>query len=108
VLRRSRDPPAVNTPPDAISEAPCGSIDNRGDIDTLLQNDYGLGAPHVGCDVAHFVDAASRAVQVGHRNGDPIYAATVAVNGEFDASMNLLLKILVPHDIARSNSDFHR
>jgi hypothetical protein len=64
-------------------------------------------APNLGRDLAEFVDATSRAVQVRQVDEDPVYAASMAVNSEFDAALDPLLQIFVPNDIACSNSDFH-
>jgi hypothetical protein len=107
VLRRSSNPAAVNTPPDPISQPADRSIDHSDNIDARFQNPDGFRAPQVGRDLAQFVYPAPGAVQVRQVNGDPVYAALVPVNREFDTPLHPLLQIFVPNDIACSNSEFH-
>jgi hypothetical protein len=107
VLWRSGNPSAVNTPPDAVSEAADRSLDCGKDIDALLQNHDWLRASHLGSDVAEFVYTASRAVHVAHINRDPRYAAFMPVNSECNTSLHPILQIFIPSDIACSNGNFH-
>jgi hypothetical protein len=58
--------------------------------------------------LAEFVDTASRAVQIAQVHRDPIYPALVTVDGEFNASLNLLAQFLIPADVARSYGNLHR
>jgi hypothetical protein len=107
VFWRARSPAAMDTPLDAISESAGRSIHYSQEVIAGLRDRDRSGASHVGGDLASFVDAAARPVQVREVNRDPIHLALVAVNSEPDGSLNLFLKILVPYDVACSNSDFH-
>ncbi len=102
VLGRPRNPPAVNTPPDTVSEPPGNSIDSNQKVVALLQNHRGRRTPKPGRDLASLVGAASRAAQVRQINVDPVYAASAMVNNEIDAALKLLLQIFVPHILSHA------
>jgi hypothetical protein len=98
----------MRAPAHAIVEAPGGSTDDRFEIVTCFENQDGPCSTYLCCDLANFVDTASRAVQITQVHRDPVYPALVTVNGETDASLDMLSQFFIPGDMSRSNSDFHR
>jgi hypothetical protein len=94
-------------PAHAIAEAPRRSIDYNLKVVASLQNQHGPRSTDNGRHLAEFIATASRAVQIAHVHGNPIYPALVTIEGEFNASLKLLPKLVIPADCACSNSDFH-
>jgi hypothetical protein len=93
-------------PAHAIAEAPSRSIDNRLKVVASLENQDRPRSTDICRDLAELVDTPAWAVQIAQVHRDPIYPALVAVDGEFNASLNLLAQFLVPADVARSYDDF--
>ena len=106
MLRGAGNPLAVETAPDSIAQPPCGAANHGEWIVALFQDHDGLGAPHLGGDVAQLVLTTSWTVQIGQTDGDAINAILVAVDSEFKTSLQLFLQFLVPLKTC-SNDDFH-
>jgi hypothetical protein len=108
ILALARHPLPMCVPAHAIAEAPGRSIDNRLKVVASFENQNRPRSTDICRDLAEFVDTASRAVQIAQVHRDPIYPALVTVDGEFNASLNLLAQFLIPADVARSYGDLHR
>jgi hypothetical protein len=91
----------------AIAEAPGRSTHDRLEVVPFLKNQDGPCSSYLCGNLANFVDAASRAIQIAQAYGDSVYPAAVAVSGELNASLHMLPQFLIPADISRSNSDVH-
>jgi hypothetical protein len=98
----------MRVPAYAIAEAPGRSVDHCLKVVASLQNQYGPGSTDMGRDLAEFVVPPARAVQIAQVHRDPIDPALVAVDGEFNASFDLLPQFLVRLDVPCSHSDLHR
>jgi hypothetical protein len=97
----------ICAPAHAIAEAPGRSIHDALEVVTFLKNQDGPCSTYLRGDLADFVGTASRAVQIAQVYRYPVYPGLVTVNGEIDASLDMLSQFLVPPDVSRSNSDLH-
>jgi hypothetical protein len=107
-LRGAVLPLAVRVPAYAIAESLGRPADHSLKVVASLQNQHRPRSPDIGCDLAEFIDAAPWTIQIVQIHRDSIDPALVAVNGEFNASLDLPPQFLVPADLARSNGNFHR
>ncbi len=108
MLGRACNSLTMNLPSDAVSETPGRAIHHSHKIVAPLQDKDRPSPPHIGRDLAQFVNATSRTVHVGQIDRNAIYAAPVTVNSVFDTSFDLLVQILIHHYTTCSNVDFHR
>jgi hypothetical protein len=98
----SEYPLPMCVPAHAIAETPRRSIDNRWKVVASLENQDRPRSTDICRDLTELVGAAARAVEIAQVHRDPINSALVAVDGEFNASLNLMAQLLVPTDVARS------
>ena len=101
----SEYPLPMCVPTHAIAETPRCSIDNSWKVVASLENQDWPRPTDICRDLAELVGAPARAVQIAQVHRDPVNSALVAVDGKFNASLNLLTQFLVPTDVARSYGD---
>ncbi len=106
-IGRGGPPPPVDAPADQNAQATGGVTDRFQKIAASLRNQNRSDPAHIGGHLAQFVNATSWTVQVREARRNAPDSALVTVYGVVNSPFDQLPQIVVPFEIACSNSDFH-